>query len=222
MATKDFKIDVERRDGRGKKASRDLRATGFIPGIYYASDQPEPIAFQVNAKLLGQALASDALVYHVSVGGERRNVLIKELQYHPVTDEILHVDLKGVRMDELVEVRVPIHIVGVAPGVKDEGGQMHHDLQELDIRCRASDIPTHFDIDISARALGESIHASDIELGEVEMLTPADVLVVNIAHPKGPEEEEVLEEEEGFEFEEGEGEEGAEEGESGDEPGSEE
>lgn len=203
MATKDFKIDVERRESRGKKGSRKLRQTGFIPGIYYASDQPEPILFQVDAKLLGQALASDALVYHVSVGGERRNVLIKELQYHPVTDEILHVDFKGVRMDELVEVRVPIHIIGVATGVKDAGGQMHHDLQELDIRCRASDIPTHFDIDITDLEIGESIHAGDVELGDVELLTPVDVLVVNIAHPKGPEEEEKVEEE-GFEFEEGE------------------
>ena len=222
MATKDFKIEVERRELRGKKGSRKLRQTGFIPGIYYASDQPEPIMFQVDAKLLGQALASDALVYHVSVGGERRNVLIKELQYHPVTDEILHVDFKGVRMDEMVEVRVPIHIIGVATGVKDAGGQMHHDLQELDIRCRASDIPTHFDIDITDLQIGDAVHAGDVEVGAVELLTPVDVLVVNIAHPKGPEEEEEELEEEGFEFEEAEGEEGTEESDRGDEPDSKE
>lgn len=221
MASKEFKIEVERREEIGKKGARNLRAAGYIPGIYYSQDQPASIPFKVAAKDLALALASDALVYHVSVGGERRNVLIKELQYHPVTDEILHVDFKGVRMDEEVEVKVPIHIIGKAVGVKEEGGLLHVELLELDIRCKASNIPTHFEVDISDLHLGQSVHAGDLTLGDVELVTSPEAPVLSIAHPKGPEPTaEELAEEEAFQFEEEgeEAEEGAEEGagESGD------
>ena len=206
MATKEFKIEVFRREQLGKKSSSQIRAEGFIPGIYYAQDQPDAIAFKVEAKTLISALASDALVYHVSVGGERRNVLIKELQYHPVTDEILHVDFKGVRMDEMVEVKVPIHVIGKSVGIKDEGGLLHQGLLELDIRCKASDIPTHFEVEITELHIGETIHVSDLDWEGFETLTSPDTLVINIAHPKGPEPTaEELAEEEAFEFEEGEG-----------------
>ncbi len=144
MSSKEYKIEVVRREEFGKRPMRRLRSSGFVPGIYYAHDQKESLPFKVDAKHLHQALQSETLIYNVTVGDKPRNILIKEIQYHPVTDEILHIDFQGVRMDETVEVKVPIHIIGRAVGVKDEGGQLHQSLMELDIRCLASDIPAHF------------------------------------------------------------------------------
>lgn len=203
MATKEMKIEVHRRDERGKAEIRRLRSEGFIPGIYYDREQPESISFKVDQKVLLSALASDALVYHVTVGGTRKNVLIKEIQYHPVTDEILHVDFKGVHMDDKVEVHIPIHIIGKPTGVKDEGGQLHHILMDVIVKALAVNIPTSFEIDVSDLRIGDAIHAGDLELDEgVELVTAPDTLVANVAHAKGvTEEEELVEEEEEFMFE---------------------
>lgn len=205
MSMKDYLIEIAPREELGKRDVRRLRKDGFIPGIYYAPDQKQAMPFKVDAKELRQALHSDALVYRVNIGDQRKNVLIKEIQYHPVTDEILHVDFKGVHMDESVEVKVPIHIIGRATGVKDEGGQLHQTLMELDIRCLASAIPPHFEVDISALHLGDTIHAGDVELGGAELVNSPDSMVISVAHPRGPEVEEEAEVEEGeFAFDEGE------------------
>lgn len=204
MPVKEFKIEVSLRDERGKSAMGRLRAEGYVPGIYYAHEQSEAIPFKVEAKLLHQALSGDAMVYHVTVGGERKNVLMKEIQYHPVTDEILHVDFMGVRLDEIVEVAVPLILHGRPIGVRDEGGQLHQALMEIMVRCKAGEIPPNIDLDIVDLHLGESVHAGDLDLGTAELVIPADTLVVMVAKPRGVEElEEVEEEEEEFVFEEG-------------------
>ncbi len=204
MSTEEYEIGVSKRDEVGKANMRRLRAEGFIPVIYYAPDQKEAISLKVDIKGLHQALHSEALIYHMSVDGKRKNVLIREIQYHPVTDEILHVDFQGVRMDEEVELRVPIHAIGRPVGVKDEGGQLHHALLEIEIRCRASEIPSHFDIDITELHIGSAIHAGDLDIGNVELVTPPDALVLSVAHIRGVVEEVVEEaEEEEFVSEEG-------------------
>ncbi|UCD36974.1 MAG: 50S ribosomal protein L25 [Fidelibacterota bacterium] len=200
MSTREYKIDVSRREESGKRSLRQLRADGFIPGIYYAHDQKDAIPFKVELQELRKALQSDALVYHVSVGGKRKNVLIKEIQYHPVTDDILHVDFHGVHMDEEVELRIPIHTVGRPVGVKDEGGQLHHALIEVEIRCLASDIPPHIEIDIADMHLGDTIHAADLDIGTAELVTSPDTMVVAVARARGVVEEVVAEEVEGEEF----------------------
>ncbi|MFB0516367.1 MAG: 50S ribosomal protein L25 [Candidatus Neomarinimicrobiota bacterium] len=205
MATKEYKIEVFKREESGKSGLRKLRAEGVIPGVYYAHDQQDAIPFKVTLKELRQALQSDALVYHVIVGGKRRNVLIKAIQYHPVTEEIMHVDFQGVRMDEQVEVRIPIHTIGRPIGVKDEGGQIHQALMELEIRCQASDIPAYIEVDISDLHIGHAIHAVDLDIGEVELVTSPDTMVVSVSKARGAVELPVVEEveEEEFIFEEG-------------------
>jgi large subunit ribosomal protein L25 len=200
MSTQEYKIEVFKREETGKSMLRQLRAEGFIPGIYYAHDQKDAIPFKVESKELRHALVGEALVYHVSVGGKRRNVLIKEIQYHPVTDEILHVDFQGVRMDEAVVVRVPVHLEGRPIGVKDEGGQLHQALLEVEIRCLASEIPSHFEMDITDLHIGHSIHAGELEIGQVELMTSPDAMVVSVSKARGMIEEVVAEEVEEEEF----------------------
>ncbi len=207
MSTEEYKIEVSGRDEVGKGNLRRLRMEGFIPGIYYAPDQKEAVPLKVDLKELHKTLHSETLIYHMNVGGKRRNVLIKEIQYHPVTDEILHVDFQGVRMDAEVEVRVPIHAIGRPVGVKDEEGLLHQALLEIEIRCRASEIPSHFDIDITDMHIGNAVHAGDLDIGSAELVTSPDAMVVSVARARGiiEEVEEEVEEEE-FVFEEAAGE----------------
>ncbi len=204
MPMKEFKIEVSQRAEKGKSAMGRLRAEGYVPGIYYSHEQSEAIPFKVEAKLLHQALSGEAMVYHVTVGGERKNVLMKEIQYHPVTDDILHVDFMGVRMDEIVEVSVPLHLHGRPIGVREEGGQLHQALMEITLRCKAGEIPPYIDLDIVDLHLGDSVHAGELDLGTAELAIPADALAATVAKPRGVEELEVTEEEEEeFVFEEG-------------------
>jgi len=203
MPEREFKINVEHRDERGKSAMRRLRAAGFVPGIYYAHDQAEAILFKVDSKQLNLALTGEARIYHVSVGGDRKNVLMKEVQYHPVTDEVLHVDFMGVSMDEIVEVAVPVRLLGRPVGVRDEGGQLHQALLEVLVSCKAGEIPPHFEIDITELHMGNTIHADDLELGPATLVIPADTVVASVVKPRGIEElEEEAEEEEEFLFDE--------------------
>lgn len=200
MSAKDYKIEVFKRDRMGKRDVRKLRAEGYIPGIYYAADQPEPITFKMEKKELSAALADEALVYHVSVGGVRRNVLIKEIQYHPVTDEFMHVDFQGVSMDAMIEFAVPLVFIGKPIGVTDEGGQIHHGLMDVHILCIASEVPSSIELDISEVHLGESIHAGDLDIGKVELVTSPDATVITVARPKVVEEEVVEADEDEFVF----------------------
>lgn len=207
MSTEEYVIAVSQRDEIGKTGLRRLRMDGFVPGIFYTHDQKDATPLKVGVKELHKALQSEALVYHLKIGGKSRNVLIKEVQYHPVTDEIMHVDFQGVRMDEEVVVRVPIHTIGRPVGVKDEGGQLHQALLEVEIRCRVDEVPPHFEIDINDLHIGQTIHVGDLEIGEVELITSPDSMVVSVSHARGVieevEEEEVEEEEFMFEEEEG-------------------
>ncbi len=195
MAVNEYKIEVFKRDRMGKRDVRKLRAEGYIPGIYYAADIPEPISFKMEKQELRAALADDALVYHVNVGGARRDVLIKEIQYHPVTDEFMHVDFQGVSMDAIIEFAVPLVLTGNPIGVTDEGGLLHLGLIAVHIQCVASEVPANFEIDISEMHLGESIHVSDLDIGTAQLVSSPDSTIVTIGRPKIVEEVEVEEEE---------------------------
>lgn len=196
MSSEAYKIEITPREERGKTRLRQLRAEGFVPGIFYAPLEKKSITFKVDLKELLKALQSDALVYHISVGGNRRDVLVKAIQYHPVTDTIIHVDFQGVRMDETVDIHVPILTVGHPIGVKDEGGQLHHTMLEIELRCLVSEIPAHIEVDISDLHIGQAIHARDLDMGSAELVTNPDTPVVSVARARGVAEEEVAEEEE--------------------------
>ena len=107
------KIEVNKRELSNKKSFvKSLRNKDEIPGIYYSHDSKASISFSVSKKVMHEALKAEAQVYQVSVGSKARDVIIKSIQYHPISDEMLHIDLYGVRMDQEVTVKVPIELVG--------------------------------------------------------------------------------------------------------------
>ncbi len=217
MAT-EYKLEVNRREDFGKKANKLLRREGNIPGVYYSADSKSSTHFYINAKELTAASKSGAHLYKVSVGGKLRTVLFKDVQYHPVTDEVLHLDLYGVKMDEKVQIKVPLVLNGEPIGVTEEGGNLTHPLVELDIVCLPTEIPDNIEIDVSELHLGESMHAGAINLPEnVELAISEDVVVASVTHAMREEDliSTVPEEEEDITFEEGEVPEG-EEGEEAD------
>jgi len=182
MAT-EYKLEVQKRDQYGKKATKDLRNSGVIPGIYYSSDSKESISFSISNKEIRNASKSGAKLYSVSVGGKKRTVLFKDVQYHPVTEEILHIDLYGVKMDEKIQIKVPLELLGEPVGVTQEGGNLMQSILEIDIVCLPSNIPEKIELNISELHIGESIHAGAVELPkDVDLGIAEETVLAAVTH----------------------------------------
>lgn len=194
-----FKIKVEKREIFGKNASRRLRREGMIPAILYGSGSSN-VPLTLKKQDVFMILKSDTgenTVFQVSFDSEIRDVMIKELQRDPVTDEILHADFVHIAMDKAIRVSVPLVSVGEAVGVKTEGGFVDFITRELEVECLPKNIPEHIEMDISGLHLRHSLKAEDITLPEgVKLITSSDTILVLIEAPLKEEEIEVEEEEE--------------------------
>lgn len=194
-----FKIKAEKRELFGKNASRRLRREGMMPAILYGGDSSN-VPLTLKKQDVFMILRSDTgenTVFQVSFDSERIDVMIKELQRDPVTDEILHADFVHIAMDKAIRVSVPVVSVGEAVGVKTEGGFVDFITREVEIECLPKDIPEQIEIDISDLHLRESLKAEDITLPEgVKLVTSTDTVLVLIEIPLKEEEIEVEEEEE--------------------------
>ena len=184
----EFNLNVDKRDLTNKSGRRQALRDGKVPGIYYSHDSKESIPFYILKSELSQAQKAETQIFNISVGGKQRNVLFKSIQYHPVTDEIMHIDLYGIKMDQLVAVSVMINIVGNAKGVV-EGGILVQNLNEIEIECLPSNIPQSIDVDISNLEMGDSFRCGDISLAEdLNMKTPEDQIVISVTQPSQEEE----------------------------------
>ena len=202
---KQYKLTVEKREVDKKKNSlRDLRNELKIPGVYY-SYEGNNILFQINESEINNAIKSGANIFTVNVGGKEQNVIFKSVQYHPITEKIIHIDLYGVDMTKAISIKIPISYVGTPSGVTSEGGVLVTNLNEIEISCLPTDIPDTIEVDISDVALGENIQAADVKLDEkFDLVTLSDTALMAVTHV-AVEEESVAADEEGIlEGEEGE------------------
>ena len=194
-----------------KKPSRRLRKEGKIPAIIYGHTGSHPITVDEHEFNTKFHTVSENTIITLSTEEGSYDVLVKDFQENTLTGRILHIDFYEIERGKALKTRVPIHLDGIAPGVR-EGGILEHRLHELEIECLPKDLPEDIIIDISALDLGHTIHVSDIEvLDGVRVINLPDSVIATVSHRKA--EEEVEEEEEGEEGLLGEGEEGEEAGE---------
>ncbi len=197
MAVKEFKLELIKREGSGKKASKQVRREGGIPGVYYSHDSKESISFSIDQKELYEAQKSGAHIFNISVGTKKRNVVFKSVQYHPVTDDILHIDLYGVKMDEKITVKVSINLTGDAEGVINEGGVLNSPTSEIEVECLPMDIPDAIEVDVTELSIGDSMQVADIKLDDkLTLMSSPDAVLVSVTHAMREEEPVVVEEDE--------------------------
>ena len=177
----EHKIDVNKRDYLGKKGVKQLRKDGNIPGIYYSQNSDISTPISISNYEFQEVLKSGARIFNISVGGKKQNVLFKSVQYHPVTDEILHIDLYGIDMNKPINIAIPINLIGSAIGVTEEGGILNQASNEIEIQCLPADIPEMIELDISELNLGSSMNATNIKLDEkFTLITPEDTVIVSV------------------------------------------
>ena len=207
------KIDLKAsvRESVGNGPARVLRRAGQIPAILYGRNT-EPVLLSVNSKELEQVLSKGSfgqfILNLVIQNGKQvtKAAMIKELQTHPVSGHLIHIDFYEIDMQRQIRVMVPVVTRGKSVGV-EEGGMLNIVRREIEVFCLPGDIPESFQVDISELDIGDSIHLEDLPLGEnVEVDSDVNYTVVTVLSPKVEEVEAVEEEEEGLE----EGEEGAE------------
>lgn len=160
----EFKLNIFKRDDLTKQGVKKVRRENNIPGVFYSYDSKESIAFYVSQHMIIEAKKSGARIFNILVGDKKQTVIFKSVQYHPVTDDILHIDLYGVNMKETVSIKVQLILIGNPVGVANDGGLLVQSLNEVEIVCLPSDIPENFEVDITELGLGESYRASDLKL----------------------------------------------------------
>jgi len=190
--SKEFNLSVDKRDLTNKGGRRrNLREGKKIPGIYYSHDSKDSIPFYIDKKEIVKAQKADSQIFNITVGSKKRNVLFKSVQYHPVTDEIMHIDLYGIKMDQVVSVNIPLNIIGTAQGVV-EGGVMVQSLNELEVECLPMDIPSVIDIDVSQLQIGDSLKVEDVKTEDkVAIKSSADQIIVSVTQAMKEEVQEV-------------------------------
>lgn len=162
-----------------------LRRSGELPCVVYGGSKSTE-AISVNGKLMFQILKEHGtnVIVNLMVNGKPDTALVKDVQRDPISHKIVHVDFQRISMKEKIEVSVPIHVKGEAPGVKLSGGILEHILRELRIRCLPMDIPTALDVDVSSLQITQSIKVKDMQLPSgLEVLTDKEQIVVNIVSP---------------------------------------
>jgi large subunit ribosomal protein L25 len=163
-----IEISARKREAQGTGASRRLRRTGRVPGIVYGGEQ-EPVTIELDHKDLYLSLRSEkfhASILTLEVGGAKQQVLLRAVNMHPFKAQVQHVDFQRVSKDKKIHMKVPLHFINAetSPGVKEQGGVVSHVLTELDVTCFPDDLPEYVEVDLSALAVGNSIHARDLAL----------------------------------------------------------
>ena len=193
------KLNVDIRKEHGTSAARRTRLQNKVPAVVYHSGV-EATPLSVDKISLNKALRTGQMIFEVNVEDKNQFVLVKEIQYHPVTDEIMHIDFQKVKEDEKISLEVAIRSVGDSQGVK-LGGLLVQMLNSVTIKCRPAEIPEFLEIDVTEMEMNTNLFVRDITLPEdVEMITAEDIAVVSVQEPK-EEKEEVVEAAEGDEAE---------------------
>ena len=190
---KSIQVSAEVRSGHGKNAARQLRSRGRIPAVLYGQ-RDAALSLSVDPKDLLSILHSASGFNTIfSLDVENRgttNVMLKEWQFDPVKETLLHADFLRIAMDNALQVSVPILSAGVAKGVKDQGGIFEFVLRQLEVECLPADIPEHITADISHLEIGSNLRVADLPVDpKLKVLSDLDLVVAHVVTPKEEEEE---------------------------------
>ena len=172
-------LNVEKREKSGKGGARSLRRSGIIPAIVYKGGNS--MSVQLSGKELSKFIsktAGEQVIVNLQFSEDTKQAIVKDYQKDPVVGDLLHVDFQEISATEAMRVAVHVVIKGEALGVKRDKGILQHGLREIEIECLPDKIPGHVDVDVTNLLIGQSVHVSDLKLGEgIRILTDShDVL----------------------------------------------
>ncbi len=182
---KEISIIGKKREELGKKASKQLRKEGFIPCNIYgeqkdANGRPVAMAFAASFNELRKLIYTPHIyVVKLNINGTEHTAIMKEIQFHPVTDAPLHVDFYEVNDQKPITIGIPVKLVGLAQGVRD-GGRMNLSIRKIDVTAPYQQIPEHLDVDVTNLKIGKSIKVGELSYEGLELATSKDVVVCSV------------------------------------------
>ena len=196
-------LEAQKRDTINKASRSALRKEGKVPAIYY-SKHHDPLPIQISERAIKPLVftsKTSLISLNVEGGDQELDCIIKDVQFDPTTEKIVHLDLLGLKKGEKIQLELPVQLIGTPVGIK-EGGILQHVLHRVEVECLPIDIPQYLEIDISNLALGQSVHVSDLKYDTLTILSASDAMIASVVHPKVEKEpvvEEPVEGEEGAE-----------------------
>lgn len=174
----------------GKKGAKNLRASGLVPAVVYKEGK-DAVSVQLKDKELEKALhtsAGENVLINLKIADETKTapktVIIKEVQHHPLSGKIIHVDFNQISLTKTMTFNVPILAKGESIGVKQDGGIMFYVMRELQIECLPTQIPKNIEVEISQLKIGDSIHVKDLSLPPgVKVLNGPELSVISVEPP---------------------------------------
>lgn len=182
---KEINVAGQKRTDTGKKATRELRKEGMVPCNLYGEAKgenglPVAMAFAVSANELRKIVYTPHVyVVNLIIDGNSHTAILKEMQFHPVTDALLHVDFYEVNDQKPITIGVPVKLCGLAQGIRD-GGRMNLSIRKINVTAKYQAIPETLDIDVTSLNIGKSIKVGDLHFDNLEMATSKDVVVCSI------------------------------------------
>jgi large subunit ribosomal protein L25 len=187
-----IEVNVKKRDLQGSGASRRLRRAGLVPGVLYGGDRPAE-SIVLNHKDLFLQVRHESFhssILSMKLDGDTQMALLRDLQWHPFKQQILHADFQRVDKGHKIHIKVPLHFINqdTAPGVKLGHGLVSHVITELDVECLPGNLPEFIEVNLGELQLGHSIHVNDLKLGDgvepVAHLKAENPVVAVITPPK--------------------------------------
>lgn len=181
---KEINVTGQKRETLGKKASKELRKEGLVPcnlyGLAHEDGKPVAKAFAIPMTELRKIVYTPHIyVINLIIDGESHTAIMKDLQFHPVTDAVLHVDFLEVNDQKPITIGIPVKLVGLAQGVRD-GGRMSLSIRKISVTAPYQQIPEHLDVDVTELRIGKSIKVGDLSYEGIELTTSKDVIVCSI------------------------------------------
>ena len=182
---KEIAINGQKREATGKKASKLMRKEGLVPCNLYGEEKneqglPKAMAFAATAAELRKVVYTPHVyVVNINIDGVERKAIIKELQFHPTTDALLHADFYEVSETKPITIGIPVKLNGLAQGVRD-GGKLNLSIRKIDVTAPYKQIPEILNIDVTELGLGKAIKVGELSFEGLELATPAQVVVCSV------------------------------------------
>ena len=182
---KEIEVKGTKRELTGKKATKQLRKDGYVPCNLYGeakdgSGKPEAMAFAVLATDLRKVIYTPHVyVVNLNIDGVHHPAVMKEIQFHPTTDKVLHIDFYEINEEKPITIGIPVHLVGLAQGIRD-GGRMNLSIRKIEVTAPFQQIPEQLDVDVTDLRIGKSIKVGQLSYEGLEFATSKEVVVCSI------------------------------------------
>ena len=182
---KEISINGQKREATGKKATKLMRKEGLVPCNLYGEVKgenglPQALSFAVPfAELRKVVYTPTVYVVNINIDGKERKAIVKEMQFHPTTDALLHMDFFEINEKKPITVGIPVKLNGLAQGVRD-GGKLNLSIRKINVTAPYKQIPEKLDVDVTTLGLGKSIKVGQLSFEGLEIATPKEVIVCSV------------------------------------------